>query len=168
MNSVRPTGSPLKAKPSSPPNKNNKWPEIALIIAGLIVLFAIANYAVPRLLITLTRAARSRHYSPTNSYVFAAPIVAQADGKQKIQVNVFLLGQKGYGVKNQNVRLIVQPLHGEQILPQIKAVRPITDEQGQAVFILTASKPGSFKIGASVAGIPLGQSTRVIFRSAGR
>jgi len=160
MNSLRPADLPPATKPQ---RGRSKWPEVALALVGLIFLFAIANYAVPRLLITLTRAARSQHYSPTNSYIFAAPIVAQADGKQKIQVNVFLLGKKGYGVKDKKVDLIVRPLNKEESLPQIRAVRAITDAQGQAVFTLTASRPGSFKIGAAVEGIPLEQSTRVIF-----
>lgn len=163
MNSVRPANPPPTTKPRP---RGSKWPGIALTLAGLISLFAIANYIVPRLLISLTQAARSRHYSPTNSYIFASPIIARADGKQKIQVNVFLLDKGGYGVKDQKVNLTVLPLHHEQILPQTRAVQPITNEQGQAVFVLTANKPGSFKIAAAAAGIPLSQSTRIIFTAA--
>ena len=133
-------------------------------IIGALFLIILANYLLPRFFILLTRASRIPHYSLSNSYVFAAPILAQADGQQKIQVTVFLLDEKGIGIKDQPVNLLLRPLESTAASPQIKAVRPTTDSLGQAIFEITCRQPGKFQVVATVNGRQLIRTTRIIFR----
>ncbi len=171
--SVKTPTNQAAAAPTSPASKhNNKAPllKIGAVFGGLVALLLLANFAVPRVLVMLTRATRHSQYSPANSYIFAAPIMAKADGQQKIQVNVFLLDSRGYGVPQKRVDLTVSRDDQGQTnvngSPQIRAVRPLTDEKGQATFEIVSRVPGNYKISASSDGIPISQSVHVSFLAA--
>lgn len=136
-----------------------------LILLGIIGLFLLAKYAIPRALVYLTRAARSTEISLTNSYVFGSPLVAAADGQTKIRVNVFLLNDQGLGVADKRVSLLVKPKTAEVAgNAQLKEVQPTTDKFGQAVFEVASSFPGQFVATASVEGVELPQTVTLTFR----
>ncbi len=144
--------------------KQRWWQTISIFFLGFLLVLAIANYAMPRFLLFLGHAAKRQHYSASNSYLFAAPIMARADGQQKIQVNVFLLDKSGYGVARKPVELKITPNSaGLAGLPQVKALRSLTDERGQAVFEVVSKFAGSFKISANVNGQLVGQPVLVNF-----
>ncbi len=93
-----------------------------------------------------------------NSYLFASPISALADGTSIIRVTVFLLNSQGLGISGQKVTL--------KILGAVTVgeVSPVTDTFGRAIFDLTASTPGVHILTAEVAGAILSQKVQVEFR----
>lgn len=93
-----------------------------------------------------------------NSYVFASPINALADGESIIRVTVFLLNNQGLGVGGQSVNLKVQPE------ANISPVSPVTDNLGRATFDLTSNTPGDYTISAEVEDGSLPQMVSVSFR----
>lgn len=92
-----------------------------------------------------------------NSYLFASPIQAKADSKEKIRITVFLLDSNGLGVSQQNVKLNTS----SQII--IDPIQPTTDEFGKAVFDLSSSIPGKFQLSASTSTLTLSQKINVLF-----
>ena len=93
-----------------------------------------------------------------NSYLFASPLTAAADGSQSIRLTVFVLDSQGRGVYNQAVTLIKD----ESLTPT--AVQPVTDQLGQAVFEVATLRPGEYFLQAQVGGRALSQKVRVVFR----
>ncbi len=134
------------------------------VALSLLILFSLANYVIPRVLVSFTRATRTGDYSPANSYVFASPITAKADGQQKIQVNVFLLDKEGHGVAEQPLGVNVRPIAGAVGTPQVRQVQPTTNKNGQAVFELTSTFAGQFEITANAGGADLPQKVSVVFK----
>jgi len=101
----------------------------------------------------------SRIFSPGNSYIFASPISASADGSGIIRITVFILDGQGLGVANQPVELAV----GQGALT-IAKIAPITDSFGRAYFDVTSQIAGSYTIGAQLSGVTLPQRVGVSFR----
>lgn len=92
-----------------------------------------------------------------NSYLFASPIQAQADGKEKIRITVFLLDGRGMGVVNQSVTLnLPSPLISD-------AKEKITDDVGKVTFDISSITAGKFPISASANGQSLSQKVSVLF-----
>ena len=128
---------------------------IILLLLGLITAV---------LLITQTTIFNSRAGSPSshlpvkeNSYLFASPIQAQADGQEKIRVTVFLLDSQGLGVSRQEVTLKVPPL------VQIETLQSTTDDLGRATFNLFSTSLGKFEISASTPNFSLSQKINLLF-----
>jgi hypothetical protein len=95
--------------------------------------------------------------SPDNSYVFASPIRAKANGEQ-IRITVYILDDRGIGMSGKAVSI-----GGGNIL-QVNPVQPITDNQGRATFdIAGAGSPGVYIIQATVNGTTLIQKATVYF-----
>ena len=93
-----------------------------------------------------------------NSYVFASPISAEADGVSQIRVTVFLLNTQGLGVAGQTVELKISgPV-------TIAKVQPISDSFGRSIFDATSSTPGDYTISASVSSAVLPQSVAISFQ----
>lgn len=135
------------------------------LVVLLALLFWLASSAIPKVLVYLTKAtSRPGNFSLANSYVFASPLVATADGEEKIRVNVFLLDDKGRGVPDKNISLFLTPKGRERGVPQIISVQPRTNDYGQAVFDLTSTFPGQFIVEAQVSGVSLPQTVTVTFR----
>lgn len=95
--------------------------------------------------------------SADNSYVFTNPLKAQADGKEKIRVTVFILNSQGLGVLGKNVSI---SLDSHLILD---AVQPATDQSGKALFDISSSTPGEYYLEVSVDEFKLPQKTRLTF-----
>lgn len=96
--------------------------------------------------------------SPDNSYIFASPISASADGVSVIRVTVIILNDQGLGVASQNVSIKAS---GEGV--KISPVSPRSDTFGRATFDLSASTPGDHTISAEVSGSSLPQTVSVAF-----
>ena len=131
---------------------------LSLIVLLLISLIAVV-YLVLRPAVLTGRAAGTSSNSITleNSYLFASPLQAKADGKEKIRVTVFLLDGRGVGVANQTVELI-RP----QSITTIN-VQPVSDDSGKSVFDLTSVSSGKFEINAKVNSKEIPQKVKVTF-----
>ena len=96
--------------------------------------------------------------SKQNSYIFASPISALADGESLIRVTVFLLNQQGLGVTGQTVKIkVMGPI-------KIEAIQPQTDSFGRATFDLSATNPGNYSVTAEASNVILPQTVTVSFR----
>lgn len=93
-----------------------------------------------------------------NSYVFASPLEALADGKQRIRITAFLLNTEGLGVKGKRVYL------GQTLALTTQEVQPITDSLGRALFDVASTKKGEYFIEVGVEGQVLPQRARITFR----
>lgn len=96
--------------------------------------------------------------SRENSYVFASPIQAAANGTSIIRITVFLLNNQGMGVASQKVEL--------QSSGQANVVetQPLTDAFGRAYFDLTSSNAGDYTVSASTSGLTLPQTVSISFQ----
>ena len=93
-----------------------------------------------------------------NSYVFASPTSALSDGSSMIRITVFLLNTVGLGVSQERISLKVA---GNVNIAQ---TQPLTDTTGRAIFDLTSSSPGRYKITAEAEGVSLPQTVSVDFQ----
>jgi len=105
------------------------------------------------------RASPESAFSPNNSYIFGSPLTAQADGKEKIKVSVFLLNENGLGVNEKQVDLKTSPAGLD-----IQNSQKTTDENGQAIFYLTSQNIGRFEVSAQVENRSLPQTVTVNFK----
>ena len=131
-----------------------------LFIIGFLAIALIASlFVVVRTTTIYNRAATSNSSSIVleNSYLFASPLQAKADGKEQIRLTIFLLDGRGLGVANKTVSLD---------LPQNVTVtnqQEISDQSGKAIFDITSSISQTFYITASADGKKLPQKVRVVF-----
>jgi len=93
-----------------------------------------------------------------NSYLFASPLQAQANGKEKIRITIFILDSQGRGVYGQPVFL------GQNESLEINPIQAVTDELGRAIFDVSAKNPAEYLIEARVGSEVLPQRVRVNFR----
>ncbi len=131
---------------------------IGLVVMGIVTTVIVAAVAVPRVLVTLTKAAPATKVSIKDSYVLGEVILAKADGEDKNVVNVFVLDASGKGVQGKNVEIEAQGLvEGNEF--------KISDTDGKAKFEITSKEEGQYEVGASVEGIPLNRTIKVTFRN---
>ncbi len=128
---------------------------IILLIFGLIT----GVFLVTQTTLFKSRASTTSSHLPVkeNSYIFASPIQAKADGQEKIRVTVFLLDSNGLGVSQQSVTLNVPPGI------QIETLQSTTDDLGKATFNLSTIYPGKYTISASTSTINLSQKINLLF-----
>ncbi len=135
-------------------------PNKYLFIIGFLSLALIASlFLVARTTTIYNRAATSKSSSVVleNSYLFASPLQAKADGLEQIRLTVFLLDGRGLGVPNQIVSLN---------LPSNTTItnqQEISDQSGKAVFDIVSSIPQTINVTAKVGSIKLPQSVKVTF-----
>lgn len=96
-------------------------------------------------------------FSRNNSYLFASPVAALADGDSIIRITVFLLDTSGLGIEG--ARIVLQ---SDKSL-YIKEIQPITDSFGRAIFDVTSKTAGDYKINAQVEGVSLPQTVSISF-----
>lgn len=95
--------------------------------------------------------------SSENSYIFASPIKAAADGKSIIRITVFILDNQGLGIPNQTIKLTVNgPV-------TVGLTAPTSDALGRALFDLTSTTAGSYTVNASAPGVSLIQKASFSF-----
>lgn len=128
---------------------------ILLLIAALIISLGLVFQQTN----LFTRASFSNTSPPVmaNSYLFASPLQAKADGKEMIRLTAFILDGRGLGVGNLEVRLTTS--QSTTILAQ----QPYTDETGKAVFDLSSNTPGTLYAEASVYNQKIPQKIKLIF-----
>jgi len=93
-----------------------------------------------------------------NSYLFASPLSAQANGKEKIRITVFLLDSQGKGVPGKVVFL------GENESLRVDSVQAVSDNLGRVVFDVSSFSPVDYLIEASVDNQVLPQRVKVNFK----
>jgi len=95
--------------------------------------------------------------SVENSYLFASPLTARADGQEKIRLTVFLLDSSGRGVAGMPVFL------GQDERLTIYPTQPLTDELGRAFFDISATTAGTYLIEARAENKVLPQRLKLTF-----
>lgn len=106
---------------------------------GLFMGFVVFNQPIR----TFTRAAEELVPSSESSLIFAWPLTANADGSEKVDINVFVRNAKNLPLTNKRVNL-------ETNLGTISVVTDTTDKSGKASFSLTSSTPGVGEIKATI------------------
>ncbi len=128
------------------------------IIAFLVFSLVATLFLIIKTTGLFSRASQTNNLSQLeNSYLFASPLQAKADGQEKIRINVFILDGKGLGISNQTISLKVSPYIN------IENIQPITDSYGKAVFDLTSSSVGQHSISAQIGSQTLPQPVKISF-----
>jgi hypothetical protein len=140
-------------------NKNKKVLVIALCtIIGVGVILYLATNIIPRSLVSVvTRASSFDKLSLKDSYLIGQKILAKANGKDQVVVNVFLIDSQGKGISKKNVMLSGMDNSAELI--------GSTDESGKATFKVTSQKEGQYSLSATVDGAQLPKKLMVTFRN---
>ncbi len=132
--------------------------KIFLILFLLVSLGATTYYATRVVTYTSKASYTSRDVSAENSYVFASPVTARADGVESIRVTIFILNQQGLGAPGLTVSLTSNK-------PNLKItpISPTTDETGKAYFEITSLDPVASIIVASLESQELNQKITLSF-----
>ncbi len=147
--------------------KEEKGSKRGLIFTLIILLIVLLSLGLTVFFISQRTTFFGRASSPSlssgeialeNSYVFASPLSAKTDGKEKIRITVFILDSQGKGVYNQAVFL------GEDERLEIKEVQPVTDTIGRALFDVSSTVATDYFIEAQVNNQLLPQRIKVTFR----
>jgi hypothetical protein len=130
----------------------------------LIILILISALGATLFLIYRTTNLNSRaSSSPTatdfsqNSYLFASPLTARADGKEIIRLTAFILDPRGLGIPN-----ILISLDKPAPLITINS-SDTTNDTGQATFDLTSLQAGNYTLKAKINSIVLPQTVKITF-----
>lgn len=128
---------------------------IILLLLGTILTV----YLISQTTIFSGKAANNSSHLPSkeNSYLFASPLQAKADGLEKIRITVFLLDSDGIGVSQQKVSLNTS----SDI--QIESLQSITDDTGKAIFNLSSNRAGKYSLSASTLTLSLTQKINLLF-----
>lgn len=134
-------------------------PKKILFIIPLIFGLVTGVYLVTQTTLFKSRASSTTARLPVkeNSYLFASPIQAKADGQEKIRVTVFLLDSSGLGVSHQPVTLNVPSS------VQVETLQSTTDDVGKATFNLFSTSAGKYEISAAAPDFPLSQKINLLF-----
>ncbi|HUS52329.1 MAG TPA: Ig-like domain-containing protein [Candidatus Bathyarchaeia archaeon] len=142
--------------------KRSRW---SVFLAFLVLFFLLLALGAGVFLVSQRTTFFGRAYTPQtsgrvsfdNSYVFASPLVARADGKERIRLTIFILDNQGRGISGKPVSL------GQNENLEIVATQPETDNLGRAIFDLSADRAGDYLIEARVDNQLLSQRVRVGF-----
>lgn len=93
-----------------------------------------------------------------NSYMFASPLVAKADGQEKIRINIFILDSTGKGVSGEAVFL------GQDDRLVITSVQAVTDNLGRVIFDVSSTSAADYLIESRVGNRVLPQRVKISFR----
>ncbi|HPR99527.1 MAG TPA: Ig-like domain-containing protein [Candidatus Woesebacteria bacterium] len=136
-------------------NKLKPYLGIFFVVVGLAFVFFMAIAVVPKIFVSLTKAAPATKVSINDSYLIGGDILAKADGVDKSIVNVYVLDKSSKGVKGIQVSLSGM---GEEM-------EGLSGVDGKTVFELTSTTEGVFELTASVGGVPLAKTLKVTFRN---
>ena len=147
---------------NKPLNREDNAKLILTLLAVFVILLALILllYFVQKRTSIFGRAysgSQTNTVELANSYIFASPLKAKANGVEKMRVTVFVLDSRGSGVIGRKVTL------GTTIGMDTDIVQSITDDLGKAVFDISSVKPGLFIIEAQVDGQAIPQKVNVHF-----
>ena len=130
---------------------------ITIIILSLALIASV--YLVVRTTSFYNRAAGPSSSTLTleNSYLFASPIQAKADGQEQIRITVFLLDGRGLGLANQKVELILPNTIN------IDKFQNTTDETGKATFDISSTTAQNTTITAKTGKSTIPQKIKINF-----
>lgn len=137
-------------------NKKNSLMIVGLML-GMGVVYVTASQAVPRIMVTMTRAAPEKRIDIQSSYIIGENLLAKANGKDMCKVNIFVLDKNGMGVPGKRVELT--GASGARTLNEI------TDKNGKVTYEVVSTVEGQFKLGANIEGVPMGKGLTVTFRN---
>jgi hypothetical protein len=152
---------------SQPPKKETKNSRKGIFLAIIVFLILLFSLGATVIFIRQRTGFFGRAFTPStgsgevvleNSYLFASPLSAQANNKEKIRITIFLLDSQGKGVYGQAVFL------GQNESLEINPIQAVTDELGRAIFDIMAKVPAEYLIEARVGNQVLPQRIRVSFR----
>ncbi len=129
---------------------------VAIVLVSLVVTLFMAVYAIPQVLITLTRAAPAGTVSAGQSIILGNNLLAKADGKDPIKVSVFLRDKDGKAVGARNVILTGLPENGTDTKK--------TNSEGLAEFTVTSTTAGQFTLSALADNLNLANTIVITFR----
>lgn len=144
--------------------RSSRW---ALVIALMIILLMLLALVVMVFFMRERTTLFGRAFGPPiepgevvleNSYIFASPLSARADGREKIRVTVFILDAQGRGVYGQPVTL------GRSEKLEVNLIQEVTDNLGRAIFDLSSLTVADYYIEAKVDNRTLPLNVRVGFR----
>jgi hypothetical protein len=130
---------------------------VGLVVLTLGVIYFLAGYVVPRVLVTLTKAAPAYKVSIGNSRILGETILAKADGKEKCVVNVFVMDTSDKGVPKREVVL--------SGMDNISPRSVMTDNSGKASFSMVSAEEKQYEISATVDGVRLPKTVKITFRN---
>ncbi len=138
-----------------------KMKRFLAILAFLFLLFilALAVYLVNQQTRSSGRAAQVGVLSLENSYIFASPLLASANGVEKIRITIFALDSQGIGVPDKSVQI------GRTPNLSLESVQSVTDRVGKAVFDVSSPVAAEYLIEVQIDGKTLPQKLKVIFKS---
>lgn len=134
------------------------WPVVIIIILLLIIVLVI--YYLRFAVFIAPKADTNNIYnsiSVNNSYIFASPVRAKANG-DLIRVTVFLLDDKGVGLFDKKVQL---NYNGTEL--DVKEIQSLTDETGKAIFDVAGLKSGTYYLDALSENITLPQRVKLVY-----
>jgi hypothetical protein len=131
----------------------------------LTVLFLLLSLTATVFLIyrTTSLSSKASGSSPSstnfvnNSYLFASPLQAKANGQEIIRVTAFILDNRGLGIPNLLVTLDKSPNL------TLVATQDVTDTTGKATFDLTSITLDKYSISAAINGQSLPQKLTLNF-----
>ncbi len=136
----------------------NRWLQVAGVVLAVGVIYFLATSVVPRVLVTLTKAAPGQRVSMANSLLIGEKLLAGADGVDECRLNVFLTDQNGKPVPGKQVAALSDDA-GLEITPA-----DLSDASGSVGFGIKSSKSGSFEIRAEVEGVEMPRRVKCVFR----
>lgn len=128
------------------------------LIIVFVLLLSAAFFLIYQTRLFTSRASLTiSNFSVDNSYVFATPLQAQANGTEQIRLTIFVLNDQGLGVLGRNVEI------GKTENLQIQTISNTTDQQGKAIFDISSNSPGQYYIEVKVDDKILPQKVQIIF-----
>lgn len=135
----------------------NPYVKVAIVVLAVALIYFMASYVVPRVFVSLTKAAPASKVSLVASRVIGEKILAQADGKDTCIVDAFIMDSSGKGVSGRQVILSGM----DNISPAVAA----TDDDGKASFSMSSTEEKQYEISANVDGVLLSKTVKVTFRN---
>lgn len=132
-------------------------PKKVFLIILLLLGLALGLFLLSQSTILSSRASTPTTPNRENSYLFASPIQAKADGQEKIRVTVFLLNSQGLGVPGERINL------NYPSSLTLETLQTTTDDLGKATFNLSSTTPGKFEISASTPSFNFSQKIKLLF-----
>lgn len=128
-----------------------------LAVIGVLVIMVVAYNLVPKVMVTLTKAAPATKVSVYDSYVIGDKMIARADGQDSASVNVFLLDKSGKPVSGK-----MADLTGAD---NIVAKNQLSDSDGKIVFEVRSTEGRQYELSGVYEGMPIGSPVTVTFRN---